>query len=85
MTAPKKSLKQVRVYLPLVEEQMLGEALKVQPKLTESDLMSWIISAGLETLRNNDYKFEMPLAFKLQERGDTEHLSRVPPLGRGRK
>jgi len=63
----KKSKKQVRVYLDSEEEGILGEALKTHEKLTESDLMTWLSSAGLKALRENNYRLTLPLKMEVVE------------------
>lgn len=65
MTATAKKLKkQVRVYLDPAEEGMLGEVVKMfGGKLNESDVMTMLLSASLNALKDKNYRFVMPLRF----------------------
>ena len=65
MTATAKKLKkQVRVYLDPAEEGMLGEVVKMfGGKLNESDVMTLLLSASLNAVKEKNYRFVMPLRF----------------------
>lgn len=66
MPTPKKSKKQVRVYLDTAEEGMLSEAMTAFPGWTETDVTTLILAAGLRALKEAQNRFEWPLRFTPQ-------------------
>jgi hypothetical protein len=81
VSAPKakKNRKQVRVYLDTEEDEMLTAIVgATEGKLSESDVMTMILSAALKSIRDNDYRFPIPLRFKVPDGAD---IGRHPSRG----
>jgi hypothetical protein len=80
MTAkPKKSRKQVRVYVDDDDAPLLAEVLKLFGKVTETDVVTALLGASLRAIEANGYRVTLPLRLHLGEGDPVRYLNEPKP------
>ena len=66
----KKKPRQVRVYLSAENQVMLRDLAERIADLSESQIVSLLVSAGLRAAKENDYKLHLPIKMEIHYEGD---------------
>jgi hypothetical protein len=80
MTAPpKKNRKQVRVYIDDDDAPLLAEVQKLFGKVTETDVVTALVSASLRAVKENNYRITLPLRLHLFGAESAHRLNEPAP------